>query len=88
MDARNARVLRSATADADEVYFWINRIPDGLNVSARFTAGPQGAAVEAFLSTFHAILRSVIADGDCPVVLADTSALTGRAGDGAVLTTR
>ncbi|MGX7694901.1 condensation domain-containing protein [Gordonia polyisoprenivorans] len=77
-DARNARVLRSATADADEVYFWINRIPDGLNVSARFTAGPQGAAVEAFLSTFHAILRSVIADGDCPVVLADTSALTGR----------
>ncbi|MCR5977727.1 peptide synthase [Gordonia jinghuaiqii] len=62
---RQARVLRSATRDADEVYFWINRIPNGVNVSARFPSGEMAPAVEVFLSTFHAILNTVVADGDC-----------------------
>ncbi|MGW8814742.1 condensation domain-containing protein [Gordonia terrae] len=62
---RQARVLRSATRDADEVYFWINRIPTGVNVSARFPADENAGAVEVFLSTFQAILKTIVADGDC-----------------------
>ncbi|ETA05732.1 MULTISPECIES: condensation domain-containing protein [Gordonia] len=63
-EPRAARVLRSATRDADEVYFWINRIPTGVNVSSRFPA--EGApAVETFLSVFHAILKQIVTDGDC-----------------------
>ncbi|WP_238422271.1 condensation domain-containing protein [Gordonia sp. 'Campus'] len=65
---RQARVLRSATRDADEVYFWINRIPTGLNVSARFPADASAEAVEVFLSTFHQILKKIVADGDCEYV--------------------
>lgn len=76
-EARRARVLRSATTDADEVYFWINRIPDGLNVSARFPAGPRGRAVEVFLSTFAEILRTVVADGDATISPASIGSLVG-----------
>ncbi|MCZ0911607.1 condensation domain-containing protein [Gordonia amicalis] len=63
-EPRAARVLRSATRDADEVYFWINRIPTGVNVSARFPAA-NAPAVEVFLSTFHATLKDIVAEGDC-----------------------
>ncbi|MGC4935542.1 condensation domain-containing protein [Gordonia sp. DT30] len=77
-DAREARVLRSATADADEVYFWINRIPDGLNISARYPAGPAGRAVEVFLSRFHSILTNVVAEGDCSVEVAARGALASE----------
>ncbi|MEO9326815.1 condensation domain-containing protein [Gordonia aurantiaca] len=63
-EPRKARVLRSATRDADEVYFWINRIPTGVNVSSRFPL-EDAPKVEVFLSTFAAILKQIVADGDC-----------------------
>ncbi|AZG44840.1 condensation domain-containing protein [Gordonia insulae] len=63
-EPRNARVLRSSTRNADEVYFWINRVPAGTNISSRFPTGPQADTVHRFISTFHQILKTVIADGD------------------------
>ncbi|MGC4962129.1 condensation domain-containing protein [Gordonia sp. DT218] len=63
-DARRARVLRSSTRNADEVYFWINRVPAGTNISSRFPTGPRADMVHRFISTFQQILTTVIADGD------------------------
>ncbi|MEE3848783.1 condensation domain-containing protein [Gordonia sp. LSe1-13] len=63
-DRRQARVLRSATRAADEVYFWINRVPGGTNISARFPTGAEAEGVHRFISTFQQILKTVIADGD------------------------
>lgn len=63
-DRRRGRVLRSSTRNADEVYFWINRVPAGTNISARFPTGARADEVHRFISTFHRILTTVIADGD------------------------
>lgn len=64
-ESRQARVLRSATENADEVYFWINRIPDGVNISTRYPArGQRRSDVEAFLAVFAAVLREVVEHGD------------------------
>ncbi|MFW0795989.1 condensation domain-containing protein [Gordonia sp. CPCC 205515] len=74
-DARAARVLRSSTRMADEVYFWINRVPDGTNISSRFPTGATADEVHTFISTFHQILRTVIADGDLTI---DTSTVAAQ----------
>ncbi len=64
-DTHDARVLRSASASADEVYFWINRIPTGTNLSARFPSHHPGANdVHRFLRTFHDVLLEVVESGD------------------------
>ncbi|SIR81233.1 condensation domain-containing protein [Williamsia sterculiae] len=64
-NAQNARVLRSASPAADEVYFWINRIPTGTNLSARFPAGRSDADyVHRFLRVFTDVLLEVVRDGD------------------------
>lgn len=63
-DRRNARVLRSATREVDEVYLWINRIPDGINISTRYPSGERRREVEAFLSVFAEVLRTIVDAGD------------------------
>ncbi|NMO01125.1 peptide synthase [Gordonia sp. TBRC 11910] len=61
---RKARVLRSATAQADEVYLWINRVPGGTNISARFPSGAAGNPMSDFITSFTGVLREVAATGD------------------------
>ncbi|MFW0790969.1 condensation domain-containing protein [Gordonia sp. CPCC 205333] len=61
---RRARVLRSATRQADEVYLWINRVPSGTNISARFPSGPAGNPMSDFITTLTGVLREVAAIGD------------------------
>ncbi|GAA2068940.1 condensation domain-containing protein [Williamsia deligens] len=64
-DAMDARVLRSATRSADEVYFWINRIGTGTNLSARYpTSSPAATRVHRFLRAFEEVLLEVAAHGD------------------------
>ncbi|WP_267617800.1 condensation domain-containing protein [Gordonia bronchialis] len=79
-EARAARVLRSAVADADEVYFWINRIPGGTNVSARYPAGGSTRKrVELFLTVFREILHEIVSTGDAYYTRAvDTSRAQAR----------
>ncbi|WP_149360638.1 condensation domain-containing protein [Lolliginicoccus suaedae] len=53
------RALRSDCYSSNEVYFWINRTPHGLNVSTRYPDAPQAhQAIEAFLSELTTVLRS------------------------------
>ena len=75
---RSARVLRSANRCADEVYLWINRVPSGTNVSARFPGGDRADEVHRFISTFHAVLDEVIDAGDTSVLAPDTSTAAMR----------
>ncbi|GAA1455697.1 condensation domain-containing protein [Williamsia maris] len=64
-DTHDARVLRSACASSDEVYFWINRIPTGTNLSARFPSHHPGANdVHRFLRTFNDVLLEIVEAGD------------------------
>ncbi|WP_181407588.1 condensation domain-containing protein [Nocardioides sambongensis] len=52
-----ARTLRSAAPDADEVYFWIIRDEDGINVSARCPAGERAAArMEQLMADYQQVL--------------------------------
>lgn len=78
-DDRAARVLRSATRAAEEVYLWINRVPSGTNISARFPSGARADDVHRFISTFHHILTEVIANGDATVTTAAGSTSGSRA---------
>lgn len=56
-DAWQARTLRSAAPDADEVYLWIIRSAHGLNVSARCPAGPvPGERLDALGATYARLL--------------------------------
>lgn len=61
---RRARVLRSATNQAPEVYLWINRVPAGTNISARFPSGAAGSAISDFISVFTGIVREIADVGD------------------------
>ncbi|GAA1895021.1 MAG: peptide synthase [Williamsia herbipolensis] len=64
-DEMDARVLRSATRSSDEVYFWINRINTGTNLSARFPSTHPGATrVHRFLRAFEQVLLEVVERGD------------------------
>ncbi len=79
-----ARVLRSASASSDEVYFWINRIPSGTNLSARFPSHhPLANNVHEFLRTFNDVLREITESGDTAFdVEAAMSASGGHSGGG------
>ncbi|KQR97263.1 hypothetical protein ASG12_15010 [Williamsia sp. Leaf354] len=64
-EAIDARVLRSACAQSDEVYFWINRFATGTNLSTRFPSGHPGANdVHRFLRTFTDVLLEVVENAD------------------------
>ncbi|NQE91223.1 hypothetical protein HPY32_30260 [Nocardia terpenica] len=54
--ALRGRVLRADSYSLDEVYFWIARTADGLNISARFPYS-HSAAVQRFVEMFTAALR-------------------------------
>ncbi|MGV9673903.1 condensation domain-containing protein [Nocardia sp. NPDC003482] len=51
------RALRADSYSGDEVYFWVVRAAEGLNVSARFPAAYPAAVVQRFIDEFTAILR-------------------------------
>ncbi|MET9203153.1 hypothetical protein [Gordonia sp. NPDC003585] len=64
------RALRSPVHSDDEVYLWINRTADGINLAARFPGNDTAAAsVHAFIAEFSSVLREVAADGDTEIVL-------------------
>ncbi|GAB18890.1 hypothetical protein GOEFS_069_00160 [Gordonia effusa NBRC 100432] len=72
------RALRSTMRSDTEVYLWINRTVDGLNLSARFPANEIAAAsIHAFIAEFSTVLRDVAATGETSVFL---GRLPGRAG--------
>ncbi|MFI5775501.1 condensation domain-containing protein [Nocardia sp. NPDC051570] len=51
------RALRADSYSTDEVYFWVVRAAEGLNISARFPAGYSAAVLQRFIDEFTAILR-------------------------------
>ncbi|MGZ8179314.1 condensation domain-containing protein [Williamsia sp. SKLECPSW1] len=84
-DSMDARVLRSATRSSDEVYFWINRINTGTNLSARFPSSHPGATrVHRFLHALEQVLLEVVADGDTGFAapIAQTTGSAGAIGAG------
>lgn len=59
------RVLRSSVMSDDDVYIWLNRTGEGLNVSMRYPNNAQAEeSIAAFLSRFAAIIHSVVTTGD------------------------
>ncbi|TCN57164.1 condensation domain-containing protein [Rhodococcus sp. SMB37] len=59
----NARALRSRSYTHD-VYVWINRTPEGINVSARFPDNPEAAAnVPEFLDRVRDLMRRLNTSG-------------------------
>lgn len=59
------RALRSPCVSDEEVYFWILRNHNGINVSTRYPANDEAAAsIDAFLDTFKAVLKNVVNQGD------------------------
>ncbi|MFT4042562.1 MAG: condensation domain-containing protein [Gordonia sp. (in: high G+C Gram-positive bacteria)] len=62
------RVLRSPVRNHDEVYIWVNRTTEGLNVSLRFPNNEIAAAsLHALISEFSVVLREVAATGTAAV---------------------
>jgi hypothetical protein len=59
--ARRGRALRSECHAEDEVYFWVNRTLQGLNISARFPSSDVSTTnVHRFITEFVSVLTSVI----------------------------
>lgn len=59
----NARALRSRSYTHD-VYIWINRTPEGLNVSARFPDNPEASAnVPAYLGGVRELMHRLNTSG-------------------------
>ncbi|MFW0789488.1 condensation domain-containing protein [Gordonia sp. CPCC 205333] len=74
------RALRSTMRSDTEVYLWINRAIDGLNLSARFPANEvASASIHAFIAEFSAVLRDVAATGDTSVFLGSLPGLPSTA---------
>ncbi|KJV00886.1 MAG: condensation domain-containing protein [Rhodococcus sp.] len=69
---RKGRALRSNCHADDEVYFWVNRTLEGLNISARFPSSDVASTnVHRFITEFVAVLTAVIdSDGGSDTVLA------------------
>ncbi len=62
---RRGRALRSECHADDEVYFWINRTLQGLNISARFPSSDVATSnVHRFIAEFVSVLTSVIEEPD------------------------
>lgn len=71
---RKGRALRSNCHADDEVYFWVNRTLQGLNISARFPSSDVASTnVHRFITEFVAVLTAVI-DSDCGTDTVLTSA--------------
>ncbi|QIS03318.1 hypothetical protein F5X71_14215 [Nocardia brasiliensis] len=60
------RLLRAESYSPDEVYFWVGRTVDGLNISTRFPASFQLAEMDRFVDEFVSTLRE-FAGGAVPV---------------------
>ncbi|MGU3431581.1 condensation domain-containing protein [Actinomycetes bacterium M1A6_2h] len=74
----NARALRSRKYDHD-VYVWLNRTPQGLNISVRFPSTEQASsAVHTFVGALRSVLNTVSATGSASAVRTSS--------DGAVVT--
>lgn len=59
------RVLRSSVVSDDDVYIWLNRTDEGLNISMRYPDNSQAEeSIAAFLSRFATIIHSVVTTGD------------------------
>ncbi|MDI9897259.1 condensation domain-containing protein [Rhodococcus sp. IEGM 1381] len=73
--ARKGRALRSNCHADDEVYFWVNRTLEGLNISARFPSSDVASTnVHRFITEFVAVLTAVIdSDGGADTVLTSVS---------------
>ncbi|NDK92317.1 condensation protein [Gordonia desulfuricans] len=70
------RALRSRIANNDEVYIWVNRTTEGMNISLRFPNNEVAAAsIHAMIGEFAAVLRDVATNGD--LQLTDTSEAAG-----------
>ncbi|NNH74579.1 hypothetical protein HLB23_32825 [Nocardia uniformis] len=52
------RALRADSHSADEVYFWINRTVQGLNISTRFPAAYSDTAMHRYIDEIASILRN------------------------------
>ena len=64
------RVLRSSVMSDDDIYIWLNRTGEGLNVSMRYPNNAQAEeSIAAFLSRFAAIIHSVVTTGDYAAVV-------------------
>lgn len=62
------RALRSRTHCGDEVYLWINRTRQGMNISLRFPNNETAAhSVHSFIAEFGAVLREVATTGDAAI---------------------
>ncbi|SNT34571.1 condensation domain-containing protein [Rhodococcoides kyotonense] len=58
---RKGRALRSECHAENEVYFWVNRTLQGLNISARFPSGDIAATnVHRFITEFVSVLMTVV----------------------------
>ena len=58
---RKGRALRSECHAENEVYFWINRTLDGLNISARFPSSDVSTTnVHRFVTEFVTVMTEVI----------------------------
>lgn len=76
----NARALRSRKYDHD-VYVWLNRTPQGLNVAVRFPSTEQASsAVHTFVGALRSVLKVVAASGRAAAVdrFPDGAFVTGR----------
>ncbi|WP_072807491.1 condensation domain-containing protein [Rhodococcoides yunnanense] len=59
--ARKGRALRSECHAENEVYFWVNRTLQGLNISARFPSSDISSTnVHRFIAEFVSVLTTVI----------------------------
>ncbi|CCQ17133.1 Aureobasidin A1 biosynthesis complex [Rhodococcus sp. AW25M09] len=72
---RKGRALRSNCHADDEVYFWVNRTLEGLNISARFPSSDVASTnVHRFIAEFVAVLTAVIdSDSATDTVLTSVS---------------
>lgn len=63
----NARALRSKQY-ANDVYVWVNRTPQGVNIAARYPATDAAtAAVHRYVSRLRSLMEEVVATGTAAV---------------------
>ncbi|MBF4552839.1 condensation domain-containing protein [Corynebacterium suicordis] len=59
------RALRSPNVSTDEVYFWILRNHNGVNISMRFPSNDEAKrSLEEFVKEYESILKTVVQQGD------------------------
>ncbi|MFF0818726.1 condensation domain-containing protein [Rhodococcus sp. NPDC003318] len=64
---RNTRALRSKQYE-DDVYVWVNRTPQGVNIAARYPATDTAtAAVHRYIGRLRSLMEEVVGTGTCAV---------------------